>query len=161
MDLTPCIWLDGTGLEAAEFYVSIFPNSSVDHVMPGPDGSPLMVQFTLDGRPFQALNGGPNFQVDEAISFVVPTDGQEETDHYWYALLAAGGEESNCGWLKDRFGVSWQVVPTQLGGLLGDADPVRAAAATQAMLGQRRLDLAEMRAAADAAAAATSGAGGE
>ncbi|MEZ5383623.1 MAG: VOC family protein [Microthrixaceae bacterium] len=150
--ITPCLWFDGNGLEAAEFYVSLFPDSSIDGVSPGPDGSPLMVSFTLMGRPFQALNGGPQFSFTEAVSLVVPCDGQAEVDHYWAALVD-GGEESMCGWLKDRFGVSWQVVPNQLGDLIGDPDPERAGRAVEAMMGMRKLDLDAMRAAADAAPA--------
>jgi predicted 3-demethylubiquinone-9 3-methyltransferase (glyoxalase superfamily) len=111
-----------------------------------------MVNFTLMGRPFQALNGGPQFTFTEAVSLVVPCDGQAEVDHYW-AALTEGGEEGQCGWLKDRFGVSWQIVPTELGEILGDPDPERAARATEAMLQMRRLDLAAMREAADQASA--------
>jgi predicted 3-demethylubiquinone-9 3-methyltransferase (glyoxalase superfamily) len=151
MDLTPCIWFDGNGLDAAHFYASIFPDSSVDTVPASPDETPIVVAFTLGGRPFQAINGGPQFTPTEAISFVVPVDGQAEVDHYWDALLDGGGEESMCGWLRDRFGVSWQIVPHQLGELLGDPDPGRAQRATEAMLGMRKLDLAAMRAAADRA----------
>ena len=147
--ITPCLWFDGNGLEAAEFYASLFPDSSIEGVSPGPDGSPLMVSFTLMGRPFQALNGGPQFRFTEAVSLVVPCDGQAEVDHYWAALVE-GGEESMCGWLKDRFGVSWQVVPNQLGDLIGDPDPERAGRAVEAMMGMHKLDLAAMRAAADA-----------
>ena len=150
--ITPCLWFDGNGLEAAEFYVSLFPDSSIDGVSPGPDGSPLMVSFTLMGRPFQALNGGPRFSFTEAVSLVVPCDGQAEVDHYWAALVE-GGEESMCGWLKDRFGLSWQVVPNQLGEVLGDPDPERAGRAVEAMMQMRKLDRDAMRAAADAAPA--------
>ena len=148
--ITPCLWFDGNGLEAAEFYVSLFPNSRIDDVSPGPDGSPLMISFTLMGRPFQALNGGPHFTFSEAVSLVIPCEGQSDVDHYW-AALTEGGEESMCGWLKDRFGLSWQVVPGELGDILGDADPERAARATAAMLQMRKLDLEALRAAADGA----------
>ena len=151
-NITPCLWFDGNGLEAAEFYVSQFPDSRIDGVSPGPDGSPLMISFTLMGRPFQALNGGPQFAFTEAVSLVVPCDGQAEVDHYW-AALTDGGEESQCGWLKDRYGLSWQVVPSQLGEILGDPDPGRAARATEAMLQMRKIDLDVMRAAADSAPA--------
>lgn len=147
--VTPCLWFDGDGQAAAEFYISLFPDSHLDGVTPGPDGSPLMVDFTLMGRPFQALNGGPQFPFTEAMSLIVHCDGQAEVDQFWGALTE-GGEESMCGWLKDRFGVSWQVVPDQLGDILGDPDPDRAARATQAMFQMRRLDLDAMRAAADA-----------
>jgi predicted 3-demethylubiquinone-9 3-methyltransferase (glyoxalase superfamily) len=143
------LWFDGNGLEAAEFYVSLFPDSKVDGVSPGPDGSPLMVNFTLMGRPFQALNGGPQFQFTQAVSLAVPCDGQAEVDRYW-AELTEGGEESMCGWLKDRFGLSWQIVPIELGEILGDPDPGRAARATEAMMQMRKLDVPALRAAADA-----------
>ncbi len=146
--ITPCLWFDGNGLDAAEFYVSLFPDSSIDAVSPGPDGSPMMISFTLMGRPFQALNGGPMFTFTEAVSLAVPCDGQAEVDHYW-AALTEGGEESMCGWLRDRFGLSWQVVPAQLGEVVGDPDPQRAARAMAAMMGMRKLDLDAMRAAAD------------
>lgn len=132
------------------FYVSLFPNSRIDDMSPGPDGSPLMISFTLMGRPFQALNGGPHFTFSEAVSLVIPCEGQSDVDHYW-AALTEGGEESMCGWLKDRFGLSWQVVPGELGDILGDADPERAARATEAMLQMRKLDLEALRAAADGA----------
>lgn len=145
--ITPCLWFDGNGLEAAEFYVSLLPDSHLDGVSPGPDG-PVMISFTLMGRPFQALNGGPQFSFTEAVSLVVPCDGQAEVDHYW-AALAEGGEEGRCGWLKDRFGLSWQVVPDELGEVLGDPDPERAGRAVEAMMQMSKLDLAAMRAAAD------------
>ncbi len=144
--ITPCLWFDGNGLEAAEFYVSLFPDSQIDGVSPGPDG-PMMISFTLMSRPYQALNGGPQFTFTEAVSLVVPCDGQAEVDHYWDALTE-GGEEGRCGWLKDRFGLSWQVVPNQLGEVLGDPDPERAGRAVEAMMGMSKLDLAAMRAAA-------------
>ncbi len=151
-NITPCLWFDRNGLEAVEFYVSLFPDSRIDHVSPGPDGSPLMINFSLMGRPFQALNGGPQFAFTEAVSLAIPCDGQAEVDHYW-AALTEGGEESMCGWLKDRFGLSWQVVPSELGEILGDPDPGRAARAHEAMMQMRKLDLEAMRAAADAAPA--------
>jgi predicted 3-demethylubiquinone-9 3-methyltransferase (glyoxalase superfamily) len=125
--------------------------------MPGPlqEGDVLTVQFRLDGTPFTALNGGPAFTFSEAVSFQVSCTGQEETDHYWYRLVE-GGEESRCGWLKDRYGVSWQVVPTRLVELMADPDPARAAAATQAMLQMGRIVIADVEAAADAAGPAGS-----
>lgn len=150
--IATCLWFNTNGLEAAEFYVSLFPDSQIDNVSPGPDGSPMMINFTLMGRPFQALNGGPQFAFTEAVSLVVPCDGQAEVDNYW-AALTDGGEESMCGWLKDRFGLSWQVVPTQLGDIFGDPDPERAGRAMEAMMGMRKLDLAGLRAAADSAPA--------
>lgn len=150
--ITPCLWFDGDGFEAAEFYVSLFPDSRIDNVAPGPNGSPLVISFTLMGRPLQALNGGPQFTFTEAVSLVVPCEGQAEVDRYWSALTE-GGEESMCGWLKDRYGMSWQVVPNQLSEILGDPDPDRAARATQAMLQMCKLDIAAMRAAADGTSA--------
>lgn len=151
-NITPCLWFDRSGLEAAEFYVSLFPDSRIDSVSPGPDGSPLMINFTLMGSPFQALNGGPMFTFTEAVSLVVPCEGQAEVDHYW-AALTDGGEESMCGWLKDRFGLSWQIVPGELGDILGDPDPERAGRAHEAMMQMRKINLATMRSAADAAPA--------
>ena len=152
----PCIWMDGTAEEAANHYTSIFPNSSIDDVsrygpdMPPPmkEGDVLTVAFTLDGQEYIALNGGPQFPQSEAISFQIMCRDQEEADHYWNRLTE-GGEESQCGWLKDKFGVSWQVTPTEMMSLLNDPDAGRAQRATQAMLGMRRIDLAEMRRAAD------------
>jgi predicted 3-demethylubiquinone-9 3-methyltransferase (glyoxalase superfamily) len=152
----PCIWMDGTAEEAAAFYTSVFPNSSIGDVtrygpdMPPPmkEGDALTVSFTLDGQEYVALNGGPQFPQSEAISFQIMCRDQEEADHYWNRLVE-GGEESQCGWLKDRFGVSWQVIPVEMMSLLQDHDPGRAQRATQAMLSMRRIDLAEIRRAAD------------
>jgi predicted 3-demethylubiquinone-9 3-methyltransferase (glyoxalase superfamily) len=152
--IVPNLWFDTQALEAAEFYCGIFPNSSVNDVTryteagPGEPGSVLTVDFTLDGQRFTAINGGPQFPFTEAVSLLVDCADQDEIDHYWEAL-GAGGEEVQCGWLKDRYGLSWQVCPADLGGLLHDPDPQRAARATQAMLGMVKLDLAAIRAAAD------------
>jgi predicted 3-demethylubiquinone-9 3-methyltransferase (glyoxalase superfamily) len=154
----PCLWFDGQAEEAATLYTSVFPNSRIDEVthygpdMPPPmkEGDVLTVDFTLDGQQYTALNGGPQFPFTEAISIQVVCADQEETDHYWNGLTADGGEESMCGWLKDRFGVSWQVYPTELIALTNDPDPGRAQRATQAMLHMRRIDIAEIRRAADA-----------
>jgi predicted 3-demethylubiquinone-9 3-methyltransferase (glyoxalase superfamily) len=154
----PCIWMDGTAEEAAIHYTSIFPNSSIDNVtrygpdMPPPmkEGDVLTASFTLDGQEYVALNGGPQFPQTEAISFQIMCADQEEVDHYWNRLLE-GGVESQCGWLKDKFGVSWQVTPTEMISLLSDPDPGRAQRATQAMLSMRRIDIAEIRRAADSA----------
>ncbi|WP_122263067.1 VOC family protein [Ornithinimicrobium cerasi] len=155
--LSTCLWFDDQAEEAARFYTSVFPNS---HVVGGAPyaaetpsdkevGSVMTVDFELDGRPFTALNGGPQFSFTEAVSLVVRTRGQEETDRYWDALLADGGEPSMCGWLKDRFGLSWQIVPEELDALLGDPDPERARRAMEVMLTQRRIDIAEIRRAVD------------
>lgn len=159
--ITPCLWFDGQAEEAARFYVSVFPNSRILSVNPAPEGTPgvsagdaLTVEFELDGAHLTGLNGGPQFHFDEAISFQIDTADQAETDHYWDALTADGGEESVCGWLKDRFGLSWQVVPRRLTELTTDADPQRAARAIAAMLQMRRIDIAAIEAAADAPAPA-------
>jgi predicted 3-demethylubiquinone-9 3-methyltransferase (glyoxalase superfamily) len=152
---TPCLWFDGQAEQAAEFYLSLFPNSKILDVSrygpdtPGTEGAVMTVTFSLDGQEYFGLNGGPQFPFTEAISFMISCGSQEEVDHYWYGLTAGGGEESQCGWLKDRFGVSWQVVPTALYELLGDPDPQRAYRATQAMLKMSRLDIDELRRAAD------------
>ena len=154
LSITPNLWFDTQGLEAAEFYVSIFPNSEILQVShygeggPRPAGSVMTVDFTLDGLPFTALNGGPEYVLDESFSLLINCEDQDEVDHYWN-LLSAGGEEGQCGWLKDRFGLSWQVVPNGLVNLLRDPDPGRAQRAMQAMLGMHKLDLAAMRIAAD------------
>jgi predicted 3-demethylubiquinone-9 3-methyltransferase (glyoxalase superfamily) len=150
----PCLWFDGAAEEAAAHYTSIFPNSSIGEVtrygpdMPMPEGTAMTVSFALDGQEYVGLNGGPQFPFTEAISFQIMCADQEETDHYWNRLTD-GGEESMCGWLKDRFGVSWQVVPTELTTLLNDPDPGRARRATEAMLQMRRIDIEEIKRAAD------------
>ena len=153
--IIPNLWFDTNGLAAAEFYVSVFPNSRITNVSyygdagPREAGTVLAVEFELDGQAFTAINGGPQFTFDEAISFLVPCADQDEVDYYW-SKLTEGGEESMCGWLKDRFGVSWQVAPEELAALLGDPDAERAQRATKAMLSMRKLDVAALRAAADA-----------
>jgi predicted 3-demethylubiquinone-9 3-methyltransferase (glyoxalase superfamily) len=140
--ITPCLWFDTQAEEAAKFYVSVFGNGSrITDITPGPGGKPLSVAFELDGRPFVALNGGPLFKFTEATSFMIHCEDQREIDHYW-SRLAEGGEESRCGWLKDRYGLSWQVVPKGLSTLL------RSAAAMQAMLKMKKLDIAALKAAA-------------
>ena len=154
--ITPNLWFDDDAVEAAEFYVSLFPNSMVGRTSryteagPGDPGTVVTVEFELDGQPFCGINGGPAFTFDEAVSFAIECVDQAELDRYWDALVADGGEESQCGWLKDRFGLSWQVVPAGLDELLADPDPARAARATTAMLGMKRLDIAAIQAAADA-----------
>jgi predicted 3-demethylubiquinone-9 3-methyltransferase (glyoxalase superfamily) len=153
----PCLWFDGQAEEAAQLYTSVFPNSSIGDItrygpdMPPPmeEGDVLTVDFVLDGQEYTALNGGPQFPFSEAISFQILCADQDEADHYWDRLTADGGEESMCGWLKDRFGVSWQVFPAELLSLVNDPDPGRAQRATQAMLQMRRIDLAEIKRAAD------------
>ena len=131
--ITPNLWFDDQGEEAAEFYVSIFPNSKITNVTryteagPGPAGTVLTVDFVLDGQEYTALNGGPHFTFDEAISLLVNCADQDEVDFYWERLLEGGGEESQCGWLKDRYGLSWQVCPENWAEFLQDSDPARAA----------------------------------
>jgi predicted 3-demethylubiquinone-9 3-methyltransferase (glyoxalase superfamily) len=149
------LWFDGNALEAAEFYVSIFPNSRVtatigrNEAIPGDDAdAPVTVDFELDGQPFTGINGGPGFPFTEAISLLIECADQAEIDHYWDALLADGGEPGRCGWLKDRFGVSWQVVSPRLVQLLGDPDPDRARRAFEAMYPMSKIDLGVVEAAA-------------
>lgn len=155
--INPCLWFDSELEEAAEFYTAIFPNSAVGHLTrytdagPGKPGTVMAGEFTLDGTTFRGINGGPEFTFSEAVSFSVNCKDQAEVDHYWDSLLAGGGEESVCGWLKDRFGLSWQIVPTAAYDLFSDPDPARARAATEAMFKQRKIVLSELQAAADAA----------
>jgi predicted 3-demethylubiquinone-9 3-methyltransferase (glyoxalase superfamily) len=154
-EIMPNLWFDTEGEEAAEFYVSVFPNSRITNVSyygaagPREAGTVMTVEFELDGRPFTALNGGPEFTFSEAISLKIDCVDQAEVDEYWNKLTD-GGLEGPCGWLKDRYGLSWQVVPTGLDALIGDPDPGRASRAMKAMLRQSKLDLAAIRAAADA-----------
>lgn len=157
--IAPCLWFNGEAEEAAKFYVSVFPDSRIESVsrydestrlpVTFPKGTALMVEFTLAGERFQALNGGPGFPHSEAISLSVSCRDAKEVDHYWSALTANGGSEVACGWLKDRFGVSWQIIPEGLVELICDPDPGRRNRALQAMLKMKKLDLAAMRAAAD------------
>ncbi len=149
-----CLWYDGNGEEAARFYTSIIKDSAIGDIGryteagPGEPGSAMAVEFTLGTQAFVALNGGPQFPHSEAASIQVYCEDQAEVDAYWIALTE-GGEESMCGWLKDRYGLSWQIIPTQLMALLSDPDPSRAQRATEAMLTMRRLDVAAIQAAAD------------
>jgi predicted 3-demethylubiquinone-9 3-methyltransferase (glyoxalase superfamily) len=155
-EMTTCLWFDDQAKDAAEYYVRIFPNSKVTDIEyygeagPRPAGTVLTVSFEIDGRPFLALNGGPEFTFDEAVSIQVHCQDQAEVDYYWNALTADGGQESQCGWLKDRFGFSWQIVPNRLTELLKDADPGRAQRAMMAMLQMRRIVIADLEAAAAA-----------
>jgi predicted 3-demethylubiquinone-9 3-methyltransferase (glyoxalase superfamily) len=153
--ISTCLWFDNDAGEAATFYTSVFPNSRVLNTShygdgaPKPAGTVLTVEFELDGRPFTALNGGPQYTFTEAISFQISCKDQDEVDYYANNLTAAGGEEGPCGWVKDRFGVSWQVVPTALVDLLTDPDADRAGRAMAAMMKMQRIDIAALRAAAD------------
>lgn len=152
--ITPFLWFDGRAEEAAQFYVSIFPNSKIGQVTrcgevgPGPKGSVLTVTFTLQGQEFIALNGGPMYQFSPAISFLVNCETQAEIDALW-AALTAGGETQACGWLRDRFGVSWQITPTILLPLLSDPDPARAGRVMAAMRQMIKFDIARLQAAAE------------
>jgi len=156
--LFTCLWFDGNGEEAANFYVTLLPDSHVDKVWhspaetpSGPEGMALTVDFTLAGKQFQALNGGSDFKFNEAVSFVIDCDDQAEVDRLWDTLTADGGEPGPCGWLKDRFGLSWQIVPRRLDELVNDPDPDRARRAMEAMLKMGKIEVAELERAADAA----------
>ena len=152
--ITTCLWFDGKALEAAEVYVSVFPNARITDVQrslvdtPGDGantGDVLTVAFELDGKPFLGLNGGPAFQFNEAISLMIDCDDQAEVDYYWDAFLNAGGTPSACGWLKDRFGLSWQVTPKGLLEMIRDPDAAKAKRAFEAMMGMVKLDIAALR----------------
>ena len=155
-EITPCLWFDTRGEEAARFYTSVFPNSKISKIThygsagPRPEGTVMTVEFELDGAPFVALNGGTDFTFNEAISFQVFCEKQEDVDSYW-DKLTEGGEPGPCGWLKDRFGLSWQVVPRRLVELLGDPDPGRAGRAMQAMMQMSKIEIAKLEEAASAA----------
>lgn len=148
--ITPNLWFDANGEEAASFYCSVFPNSRIlrkAHYLkdsPGPEGKVMTVEFELDGQKFVAINGGPHFKFSEAVSFQIECADQAEIDRYWSALLAGGGEESQCGWLKDRFGLSWQVTWPKLVDMLMDKDKEKAGRAMQAMLKMVKLDVAAL-----------------
>ena len=149
--ISPCLWFDGDAEEAARLYTSLFPNSHIDSVdrspadtPSGPEGTVITVNFTLAGRSYIALNGGPDFKFTEAVSFSIDCDDQAEVDRYWDALLADGGEPSVCGWLHDRFGLSWQVIPRQLPEMLNSKDRDAARRAMQAMLKMVKIDVAEL-----------------
>jgi predicted 3-demethylubiquinone-9 3-methyltransferase (glyoxalase superfamily) len=153
--ISPFLWFDDQAEQAADFYVSIFRNSWIQSVSrygdggPGPAGTAMSVSFTLDGLEFQALNGGPLYSFTEAISLFVSAPTQDEIDHLWEKLTSDGGEPGRCGWLKDRYGLSWQVVPPILGELLGDPDPDRSSRVMQAMLTMGKIDIAALQAAYD------------
>ena len=153
--ITPFLWFHDNAMEAAEFYVSVFDRAEIGSVAPGPNGTVMVVELTIDGQSLSIMNGGPHFTLSEAFSFVIHCQDQDEVDRYWTALTADGGEESMCGWLKDKFGVSWQVTPSRLQELMSDPDPERAGRAVQAMMGMRKINIAELEAAADAVAVAT------
>lgn len=148
--VTPCLWFDTQGEEAANFYTTVFDNSRIldiaryGAVGPGPEGTVMTVTFELDGQKFVALNGGPQFTFNEAISFQVSCDTQDEVDYFW-SNLSQGGEQGPCGWLKDKYGVSWQIIPTALGELISDPDTVKSQEAIKAMLGMGKIDIEALR----------------
>lgn len=142
--ITPFLWFDGQAEEAMNFYLSIFPNSKKLSVSPGPGGKAMSVTFELDGQKFIGLNAGPHFKFNEAVSFFVSCETQEEIDDKW-ARLTEGGSEQPCGWLKDKFGLSWQIVPPILGKLLGDKDPVKSNRVLQAMFKMKKIDIAALQ----------------
>lgn len=152
MELTTCLWFNGNARQAAEFYTSIFPNSELADNWIAPTDTPgnkqgeeIVVNFKIFGRPFIALNGGPQFTFSEAVSLQIPCSSQDEIDRYWALLTSDGGQESQCGWLKDKFGFSWQVTSPEMNQYLGGSDHEGAQRATQAMLGMKKINLAEMR----------------
>jgi len=154
--ITPCLWFDTEAEEAANLYTSVFKNSRILDVArygdagPGAEGSVMTVSFELEGQEFMGFNGGPEFNFNEAVSFQVHCETQDEVDEFW-DRLTEGGEESQCGWLKDRYGLSWQIIPTALPELLGDPDPEKAQRAMKAMLEMKKIDIAALRRAAEQA----------
>lgn len=156
--ITPCLWFDGNAEEAANFYVTLLPDSRVDEVVRSPTDYPagkagdvLTIDFTLAGQRFVGLNGGPEFKFNEAVSFQIHTEDQAETDRLWDALVAEGGKPVQCSWLTDRFGLSWQIVPKRLTQLIADPDRAKAKRAMEAMMGMVKIDIAELERAAAAA----------
>ncbi len=152
MNLITCLWFDGRAREAANFYATIFPDSSVEDNWIAPTDTPgnkqgeeIVVNFKIFGQPFIGLNGGPQFPHSEAISFQIPCSNQAEIDKYWDLLTKDGGQESQCGWLKDKFGISWQVTSTEMLNYLNGSDPEGCKRATEAMVGMRKIDLAKMK----------------
>lgn len=150
--ITPSLWFDGQAEAAASLYTSVFPDSRVDKVVRSPADNPstsagevLTVEFTLAGQPFVGLNGGPDFRFNEAVSFVIDCEDQAEVDRYTDALIAGGGEQGPCGWIKDKFGLSWQVVPRQLNEMLESSDRPAAKRAMEAMLQMQKLDVEKLR----------------
>jgi predicted 3-demethylubiquinone-9 3-methyltransferase (glyoxalase superfamily) len=150
--ITSCLWFDGNAEEAANFYVSLLPDSRIEKIVRAPTeypggaaGSVLTVEFTLAGRQFLGLNGGPQFPFTEAVSFIINCETQDEVDRYWEKLTAGGGSPGQCGWLKDRFGLSWQVIPTVLLDLLQDKDPRKSQRVMQALMQMTKLDIAGLK----------------
>jgi len=149
--ITPFLWFDNSAEQAAQFYTSIFRNSKILQTSrypegaPGPKGSVMTMKFELNGQEFIALNGGPHFKFNEAISFVVDCETQKEIDEYWEKLTSGGGKEVQCGWLKDKYGLSWQIVPAALGQLMADKDPKKAKRVMQAMMKMVKLDIEALK----------------
>jgi predicted 3-demethylubiquinone-9 3-methyltransferase (glyoxalase superfamily) len=158
--ITTMLWFDGRAEEAAKFYVSVFKNAKMGKVVrygdagPGPKGNVMVASFEVEGREFTALNAGPQFKFNESVSFVVHCKTQEEVDYYWDKLLACGGQESMCGWLKDKFGLSWQITPEVLLELIGDPDPAISQSVMKAMMQMRKIDIEALKRAKRAAKAA-------
>ena len=155
--ITPCLWFNHTAEEAARFYTGLLPDSAITRIQKspadtpsGPAGMVIVVEFTLGGRPFVGLNGGPDFPFTESVSLMIHCADQAEVDRLWNAFLDNGGQESACGWLKDRWGMSWQITPQRLLDLIADPDPGRARRAMEAMMTMTRIDIAELERAADA-----------
>jgi len=147
--VTPFLWYDTQAEEAMNFYVSLFKNSKAQNISRGPDGRAFTVSFELDGQEFIGLNAGPQFKFNEAVSMFVNCEDQAEVDYFWNALTADGGEESMCGWLKDKYGLSWQIVPKQLGELMGGPDPEKSSRVMQAMLKMKKIIVADLQKAYD------------
>lgn len=147
--ITPCLWFVDRMDEALDFYVDLIPNSAIEHLDRLPDGTPMNALWTLDGQRFRGIQGGPQYPQTPAFSISVACPDQAEVDRLWEALLADGGKENNCGWLVDRFGMSWQIVPDRFVELLADPDPERAGRVVQAMMGMQKLVVADLEAAAD------------
>jgi predicted 3-demethylubiquinone-9 3-methyltransferase (glyoxalase superfamily) len=143
--ITPFLWFDTQAEEAMNFYVSLFKNSKVNSVSRGPEGRAFTVSFELDGQEFMGLNAGPQFKFNEAVSMYVDCKDQAEVDYFWDALTADGGEESMCGWCKDKYGLWWQIVPKQLGELMGDPDPVKSKRVMDAMLKMQKIVVADLQ----------------
>ena len=147
--ITPFLWFDTQAEEAMNFYVSLFKNSKVLNISRGSDGNAFIVSFELDGQDFMGLNAGPEFKFNESISMYVDCEDQTEVDYFWNVLTADGGEESMCGWLKDKYGLSWQIVPKQLGKLMGDPDPEKSTRVREAMLKMQKIIVADLQKAYD------------
>jgi predicted 3-demethylubiquinone-9 3-methyltransferase (glyoxalase superfamily) len=153
--ITPFLWFDNNAEEAVNLYTTIFKNSKIGKISrygdagPGPKGQVMVMQFTIEGQDFTALNGGPHFKFTEAVSFMVNCETQAEVDHFWDKLISNGGQPSQCGWLKDKFGLSWQITPSALGKLMSDPDPAKSGRVMQAMLKMTKIDIAELQRAYD------------